>query len=416
MIWIKALGAFALVFIVAPALQQEAIGWFPLVAARMVRAAAQMMPRPHAARYCQEWLAELEMYKDRPVSVLVLATRIFLRAPATRLSWTVDGFSPVYLAINLVLLTAYVLLPVDLARLVLPAIGLSSAAATVLGVRLNRPSRPTAWYLFAAGQLAFASGELLSFLRDRVLHLSTPSPYFPDLVSLSVYPLLAAGLLLLIRQRRPGRDRASLLDATVTATGGGLLAWVFLIVPYVRSPGLSLVDRLVSVANPFCDVVLLAVAVRLAVGPGRRPAAFWLLVVGAVALLVSDVLYGLLALRGEWQLGSPVDLGWIVFYVCWGAAALHPSMRTLSERGARGPRLTRNRLALLALASLMAPAMPVIQWRRGEAIDIGIGAVGSVVVFMLILARMADLAAELALQDERRRLLGTVLPEGDKEA
>ena len=307
-----------------------------------------------------------------------------------------------YLCVGAALVTAYFLLPYDPFGLLLwPAIGLSAVVATVLGVRWNRPSRPAAWYLFAAG-------DLLYQLRDRVLHLSGPAPYFADLVYLSVYPLLVAGLLLLIRQRRPGRDRASLLDATVIATGVGLLAWVFLIDPYVRDPELSLVDRLVSIAYPLGDLVLFAVAVRLAVGPGRRPPSFWLLAASIVALFVSDVLYGLLQLAGEWHQGGPVDLGWAAFYLCWGAAALHPSMRALSERSAGGPRLTRNRLVLLALASLVAPAVLVIQDVRGH-IDAAVIAAGSMVVFLLTLVRMADLAAELALQDERKRVMQMVL-------
>jgi len=321
-----------------------------------------------------------------------------------------------YLCVGAVLVTAYFLLPPDPARLLVwPAIGLSAVFATVLGVRRNRPGRPAAWYLFAAGQLAETGGDLLYHLRDRVLHLSGPAPYFADLVYLSMYPLLAAGLLLLIRQRDPGRDRASLLDATVIATGVGLLAWVFLIDPFVRDPQLSLVDRLVSVAYPLGDVVLLAVAVRLAVGPGRRPASFWLIALSIVALLVSDVLYGLLQLAERWHLGSPVDLGWAVFYVCWGAAALHPSMRALSERSTSGSRLTRNRLALLALASLMAPAVLVVQDLRGQPIEAEMVAVVSVVVFLLTLLRMADLAAELALQDERKRVMQTVLRATDEQ-
>jgi hypothetical protein len=33
--------------------------------------------------------------------------------------------------------------------------------------------------------------------------------------------------MLLIRGRSPGKDRASLIDATIIATGLGLLSWVF---------------------------------------------------------------------------------------------------------------------------------------------------------------------------------------------
>ena len=39
-----------------------------------------------------------------------------------------------------------------------------------------------------------------------------------------MYPLFAAGLLLLVRPRTAGRDRGSLLDALSVTTGLGLLA------------------------------------------------------------------------------------------------------------------------------------------------------------------------------------------------
>jgi hypothetical protein len=39
-----------------------------------------------------------------------------------------------------------------------------------------------------------------------------------------------------------------------------------------------------------------------------------LLAVGGVALLVSDVLYGLSQLHGDWNMGGPVDIGWVVLY------------------------------------------------------------------------------------------------------
>jgi hypothetical protein len=51
---------------------------------------------------------------------------------------------------------------------------------------------------------------------------------------------------------------------------------------------------------------------------------------GTIGLLASDVLYGLGRLEGSWQIGSSYDLGWVLFYIAWGAAALHPSMAALA--------------------------------------------------------------------------------------
>jgi signal transduction histidine kinase len=321
-----------------------------------------------------------------------------------------------YLAVGAVLGTAYFLVAPAVAKLVVwPAIGLLSAAAIVTGVRLHRPSAPLAWYLFAAGLVTFVSGDTLYNVRERLLHQTPSFPSIVDLCYLVTFPLLIAGLLVLLRARKAGRDRASLIDATIIATGVGMLAWVYLIVPYVNNPELTLLQQVVAVAYPVGDLLLLAVAVRLAVGAGRRPPAWWLLAGSIVPLLAADVLFGLLQLAGTWAVGGPVDSGWILFYVCWGAAALHPSMTSLSEPAQVATRLTRSRLVLLAGASLMAPAVLVIQAIRGQPIDVAVIAGGSVVLFLLALARMGGLAGEVALQSERKRVMQTVLRATEQE-
>ena len=82
--------------------------------------------------------------------------------------------------------------------------------------------------------------------------------------------------------------------------------------------------------------------------------------------------YGLSLLDGGWDAGGPIDATWIVFYLGVGLAALHPSMVSLSEPTPPSTRLTRTRLALLAGASLMAPAVLVIQTLRDEPVDVGV--------------------------------------------
>jgi signal transduction histidine kinase len=328
----------------------------------------------------------------------------------SRIGWRV------YLGLGVVLAAAYFLVPPAPAKLVLwPAIGLSAAVAIVTGARRYRPARPLAWYLVAAGTVTFVGGDTLYNVLERVLQAPPGFPSVVDLCYLVTYPLLISGLLLLVRSRTPGRDAASLIDATVIATGAALLSWVFLITPYVRDPELTLVQRAIATAYPVGDLLLLAVAARLAVGGGQRPAAWWLLAGSVVPLLVSDALYGLIQLQGTWQVGGPVDLGWILFYVCWGAAALHPSMTELSEQATLSSRLPRSRLILLAAAALMAPAVLVIQAARGQPIDVLVIAGGSAVLFLLTLARIGGLASALTLQAERKRVMQRVLRATEQE-
>ena len=64
--------------------------------------------------------------------------------------------------------------------------------------------------------------------------------------------------------------------------------------------------------------------------------------------------------------GSGLDLGWQLFYLLWGAAALHPSMRSLSEPGGESiDRLQRTRLVLLSAATLMVPMVRSVELFRG---------------------------------------------------
>jgi signal transduction histidine kinase len=327
----------------------------------------------------------------------------------------------VFLAAGAILAVGYFLLPPSAAKAACyTGLGLAAVAALVAGVRIYRPRRPLAWYLLAGGQLLFSAGDTINNTYQWVLEVEAPYPSLADAVYLGFFPLLAGGLLLLIRARTPGRDRTSLIDAVIIATGVGLLSWIFLIVPYVRAPELTLPQRLFSVYYPLVDVVLLAVAVRLWRAGVQTTAAFWLLTGGLVALLVGDTIYGLSQLTVGWVPGGALDLIWILFYVGLGAAALHPSMRSLSEpTDPPTPRLSWPRRILLTGATLMAPAMLVIQTARHQPIDIGVNAAGTVVLFILLTARMTSLAsqaaAEAARQQERERALTKVLEAAEHE-
>jgi signal transduction histidine kinase len=155
------------------------------------------------------------------------------------------------------------------------------------------------------------------------------------------------------------------------------------------------------------DVVVLAVAVRLAFGAGRRGTAFGLLIVGVVALLITDAIYGWLLLHGGYETGALLDGGWIVFYVLLGAAALHPSMRRLSEcRPETSTRLTPPRLALLAGATLLAPTLQTVQAVVHQTLGLpAVTGAASIVVFTLVVVRMAGLVRTQEASTRRERTL-----------
>ena len=241
------------------------------------------------------------------------------------------------------------------------------------------------WFLFAAGLAFFTAGDVITYNYERFFHTPLPFPSVGDVMYLAVYPCLVAGILLIIARRNPGGDRASLIDSLIIAIGAGVLSWVFLMAPYWHDAGSTLVEKLVSIAYPFMDLLLLAVIVRMAVGAGNRVKSFYLLFFAAVTLLVTDAVYGLV-LIGNYNQSGLLEGGWGMFYILWGAAALHPSMSSLSEPAPdQEVRLTRPRLALLAGASLMAPAVIVMQkYIQHTTIDVPVVVGASVSLFLLV--------------------------------
>ena len=284
-------------------------------------------------------------------------------------------------------------------------ISASSVCAILVGVRLNRPEQRLPWFLFAAGMAFFMAGDVITYNYQRFFGTELPFPSTGDVAYLLVYPCLVAGILLVIARRNPGGDRSSLIDSLIIAIGAGVLSWVFLMAPYWHDAGSTLVEKLVSIGYPFMDLLLLAVIVRMAVGAGSREKSFYLLFFAAVTLLVTDAVYGLV-LIGNYNQSGLLEGGWAMFYILWGAAALHPSMSSLSEPAPdQEVRLTRPRLALLAGASLMAPLVIAIQKLVQHTIDVPIVVGASIALFLLVVFRMAGLVHKQEQSATREKAL-----------
>jgi diguanylate cyclase (GGDEF)-like protein/PAS domain S-box-containing protein len=272
-------------------------------------------------------------------------------------------------------------------------LGLSGVVAIVAGIRMNRPRARAAWWLFAAGQLLFFAGDMYTYSYPKLAGVEVPFPSFGDALYVAVYPVLMAGLLALVKRRTPRRDPAALIDALILTVGVGLLSWVFIIAPNVHLSGLSLLAKLVSVAYPLGDVLLLAAAIRLAVDTGKKAPAFYLLVGSIVSLLATDSAYNLALLKNTYDHQLIYDVGWILYYLFWGAAALHPSMRTLEDPSQDlRTRLTKLRLALLAMSCLIAPGIRVAQQLHNP--DLLVVVIASAILFLLVVARMAGLVRQ----------------------
>ncbi|GAA2626921.1 GGDEF domain-containing protein [Paractinoplanes durhamensis] len=278
--------------------------------------------------------------------------------------------------------------------------GISAAAtwAVFAGARRVRQSRRLPWLLLGAGQFCYTIGDVAYYI-SHAIYDSDAFPAPADLFYLLQYPLVCAALVLLVRRRTPSWDTATLLDAAILAIGLGMLWWVYLIGPMATDVdgSESLASNVVSIAYPVMDLIVLATAIRLAVGSGARSTAFRLLLASLLAMLVADMVYGLQTAADTYRDGGVPDVLWLCEYVLLGAAALHPSMRTLDHRAKVAlPNVTVGRLIMLAVAALL-PLVVLYERYTPSVLLFG------VCLFTLVIVRMwmvLGIQQRLAIVDE----------------
>jgi signal transduction histidine kinase len=246
------------------------------------------------------------------------------------------------------------------------------------------------WFLLALALTLTAAGDISTRFLAGSGNLLLAN--LPGVLYLTGYPLGGISVLLVLRQRTPGRDLAGLLDALIVVTGLGLLAWTFLVMGFAQT-SMPVTDKINYLSAPLLGILVVALAVRLS-GGGPATTAFRLLVAGVVALLVSDTLLAVYVLTSTNLLFDPADLIYLLGFACVGAAGLHPSMRTLQDRALPAPaRLTRERIVLLLGVALVTPTLLAVQAVLGRPVGLPVLLIGVAVLFTLVVVRMSGLAA-----------------------
>jgi len=299
------------------------------------------------------------------------------------------------------LIPCYVALPTRGQHLHEILIGAGAVALLVVGIRIHQPLMRRPWQLLAAGTALLTLGNLVRTIYADLLTRDIPAPSLADGCSLVGLVVVIAALLLIVRDHTPGADRGALLDAATVATGAGVLSWVFLMAPYATDASLSLLQRLVAIAYPLLTIVMLALAVRILFALESHARAFQFLTAGLIWYLIADAVYARQTLNGTYVSGDRIDLVWMVAYVMWGIAALHPSMTQLSKPLRLHPgTLSVGRLCLLAGATLLAPMSLAVDSARASSLTISVIAVASAALFLLVVCRLHGI-----VQAHRRGLL-----------
>ncbi|MGH2859493.1 MAG: putative bifunctional diguanylate cyclase/phosphodiesterase, partial [Solirubrobacteraceae bacterium] len=296
----------------------------------------------------------------------------------------------------------YVLFGTGRGSLWVPVVlGCYALVGLLAGIRINHPSVRLHWRLLAAG-------GALYWMADVQRWLASPSagrsgPVLASALHLVAYPALIAGLVVLARRRSPDADRHGLVDALIIALGVGLMPAIFLIGPSVHASLPGVAAHVAFVARPIADLVLVGVMIVLAIDAARWRAALALLAGGVLVLAVSDLASGLVVLHHGFHNQPLLTVGPAAFLLLWAAAALHPSMGSLSDpaREREAP-LTTMRLGVLAGATVIAPALAIAHSDAARELAT---AIGSVILFSLVAVRMTGLVRQRERAAARERAL-----------
>jgi hypothetical protein len=182
--------------------------------------------------------------------------------------------------------------------------GLLVAAIALCTLRaVAAPAHRVAWALLAAGVACWTAGDVYwTIALDDVPE--PPFPSFADIGYLAYFPLVYAGLFLLLRGRLRA-SRAVWLDGLTAALAIGTLVAAVLVEAVLDSTGGSTAAVVTNLAYPAGDIVLLALLVgALAIGRtgiGRAPLLLGTaLTIGAVA----DSVYLFQAADGTYSAGT----------------------------------------------------------------------------------------------------------------
>jgi diguanylate cyclase (GGDEF)-like protein len=293
----------------------------------------------------------------------------------------------IYLVVGSLAVVAYYLVPDGIAAAIYQLVGLSAAAAIVVGVRLHQPARRSAWYLMALGlwiwSLADGIGNWWALVLDRDVY---PTP--ADAVYLIGYVAVALGILLLVRGRHQGHDLAGTLDSLILTTSLAVLSWVLLARPIIGTYQDSPIAAVVAVSYPIADIVLAGLLIRLLTTQSGRTRSYRLLVLALILLILADTASSALSLL-TFEASEPLDFLWLASYLAWGAAALEPSIVSLSAPTVSGTTtFTRARLAALTVAVLIPPVALGVQTALGLTPTVWAVVVFSVIAVLLVVARM----------------------------
>ncbi|SNT63676.1 PAS domain S-box-containing protein [Asanoa hainanensis] len=299
--------------------------------------------------------------------------------------------------------------------------GALAAGGILFGLRTHQPARRTPWILLAAAVAALGAGDVAYDLSGNGSDPGGAWLVVAEICYLTLFPLLAYALLGLTRTSAALRDRSTVVDLLSLVIAAGLVGWTVTTGPMSDTSTWPVYDRSLAAAHVLGSIVVVVVTSALVVATRARNVSALLLATGAVGLLAADTLEALAEVGAGVPGGRYWELGYLVCYAAWGAAALPPSMARLTLPVE--PRIDSGRgLGILPvlLIALTGPGLLLVGDIRDDVGVVTVVAVGSALMTVLVATRLNDALTAQRRAVERERLLrhacGELVAAADAEA
>jgi two-component system, cell cycle response regulator len=226
---------------------------------------------------------------------------------------------------------------------------IGASLLTLVRARMLRGREGLAWGLIGLGSLLWACGDVYWTL-VLAKHDVIPVPSVSDAGYLALYPLVFAGLCLLLSVRVENAPRTLWVDGLTGALAAGALSAAVVLQTVLNTVGGNALGVATNLAYPFGDLIMLAVVVAAFALRGWRADRTWtVLGIGIVLFWIADSYYLVTVARETYVYPSIFDGGWTACLVLFSVAAWQPAGRVVASEDRGAPRFTAFPIAFATL-------------------------------------------------------------------
>ena len=226
---------------------------------------------------------------------------------------------------------------------------IGASLLTIWRAHAVRGREGLAWGLIGLGSLLWACGDVYwtVVLADNAV---IPVPSVSDAGYLTFYPLVFAGLCLLLRSRVEGAPKTLWVDGLTAALAAAAMSAAVVLQAVLHTVGGNALGVATNLAYPIGDLILLAVVVVAFALRGWRADRTWaLLGLGIVLFWVADSYYLVTVANETYKYPSLFDGGWTSCLVLFAAASWQPARRTVAIEDSGSMRFTAFPIAFASL-------------------------------------------------------------------